>query len=257
VGIFEKFGEYYDLIYRGFKNYENECKALEKIFTELSKKKPKSVLDVGCGTGSHALIFARHGCEVAGIDISKVMIEKARVKARKEKAKIEFSVQDMRKIRLSRKFDAAVSMFGAIGYINSYEGLTRVFSSIKRHLNKDGLFLFEFWNLTGIRPTPYQRWMETKDKKITVYRLSETNLNPHSNILTLDMKFIVLKKDKPVETFEEKHLHRCYTQAEMRHYLENNGFRPLAAYDWDAEDVTELKEPKRETFRILAVARKS
>jgi hypothetical protein len=71
------------------------------------------------------------------------------------------------------------------------------------------------------------------------------------------MKFIILKKDKLIETFEENHLHRCYTQAEMRHYLENNGFRPLAAYDRDAEDETELKEPKRETFRILVVARKS
>lgn len=41
----------------------------------------KRVLDIGCGTGVHAAIFAkRFGCEVAGIDASRGMLGKARDK---------------------------------------------------------------------------------------------------------------------------------------------------------------------------------
>jgi cyclopropane fatty-acyl-phospholipid synthase-like methyltransferase len=256
LGIFEKFGEYYDLIYRNIKDYENECRTLEQIFTKFRKKKSRNILDVGCGTGSHALILAKHGCSVVGIDISKMMVEKARTKAKKEKTDVQFYVQDMRKMQLDKEFDCAISMFGAIGYILTYEDLVKVLSRLKKHLNKDGLFAFEFWNIGGVKPSPYQRWLEASDAKKTVYRFSETNLNPQTNILTLNMHFLVLNEDRLLEKFNETHVHRCYTLPEIREYLENNGFKFLSGYDWDAEDRSELKEPRRETFRILAVFKK-
>jgi cyclopropane fatty-acyl-phospholipid synthase-like methyltransferase len=40
-----------------------------------------SVLDVGCGTGEHALYFAAAGCEVVGIDLVSAAIERAQAKA--------------------------------------------------------------------------------------------------------------------------------------------------------------------------------
>jgi len=43
------------------------------------------VLDVGCGTGYTACEIAReHGSRVTGIDISEIMVSKARQRARKE-----------------------------------------------------------------------------------------------------------------------------------------------------------------------------
>ena len=88
MSIYEKFGDYYDLIYQGTVNYEKECDALEKIFAKLCQRKPKSILDVGCGTGSHAVILSKRGYNVTGIDISKTMIKKAKEKAKKETNKI-------------------------------------------------------------------------------------------------------------------------------------------------------------------------
>lgn len=41
-----------------------------------------TVLDVGCGTGEHALHFAARGCEVLGVDAVPAAIERAQVKAR-------------------------------------------------------------------------------------------------------------------------------------------------------------------------------
>jgi 2-polyprenyl-3-methyl-5-hydroxy-6-metoxy-1,4-benzoquinol methylase len=66
LGIFNKFGEYYDLTYRETMDYKKDCDILESIFKGF-KMKQKSILDLGCGTGSHALILARRGYSVAGI----------------------------------------------------------------------------------------------------------------------------------------------------------------------------------------------
>ena len=257
MSIYEKFGEHYDLIYQGIVNYEKECDALEKIFAKLCQRKPKSILDIGCGTGSHAVILSKRGYNVTGIDISKTMIKKAKEKAKKEKVKAEFFVQDMRNIKLNKKFDCAICIFGGFGYILKYEDLVNAFSGLRQHLNKGGLFIFEFWNVGGIRPSPYQSWMKTQDDNVTLYRLSESNFDPQTNVLNIDFHFILIRKDKLVETFNETHKIKCYTLAEIRKYLEDNEFKLVSDYDWDGKNETEFKTPRKETFRILAIAKKS
>jgi cyclopropane fatty-acyl-phospholipid synthase-like methyltransferase len=53
------------------------------------------VLDVGCGSGEHALLAATSGLEVTGIDISQLAIERARAKARQRGLSAEFLVGDV------------------------------------------------------------------------------------------------------------------------------------------------------------------
>jgi SAM-dependent methyltransferase len=41
-----------------------------------------TVLDIGCGTGEHALFFASRGIDVLGVDVSPVAIARARPRGR-------------------------------------------------------------------------------------------------------------------------------------------------------------------------------
>jgi len=52
------------------------------------------VLDVGCGTGEHALFFADRGHEVLGLDSAPAAIAKARVKAQQRASSARFVVGD-------------------------------------------------------------------------------------------------------------------------------------------------------------------
>lgn len=254
MDIYKKSSEYYDLIYQSV-YYEKESDMLENIFMKFCGKKARSIIDIGCGTGSHSLLLSKRGYSVTGIDISKKMIEIARGKAEIEKAEIEFLVQDMRNIRLNKKFDCAICMFGAFGYILTYEDLVDVFLGLKRHLDNEGLFVFEFWNVGGLRPyLPYKSWMKIKNENLTLYRLSESNFELETNILEIDYNFILIRGNS-AETFDETHRIRCYTLPEMQHYLNNNGFELIYAYDWEAEGKIELKELRKNTFRILAVSK--
>src|SRR4029077_13188862 len=53
---------------------------------------PASILDVGCGTGSLAVLLGKAGYDVLGIDFSERMIAAAREKARAAGVRARFEV---------------------------------------------------------------------------------------------------------------------------------------------------------------------
>jgi SAM-dependent methyltransferase len=53
------------------------------------------ILDVGCGSGEHALMAASSGLNATGVDISQLAVERARAKARQRGLLVEFLVGDV------------------------------------------------------------------------------------------------------------------------------------------------------------------
>jgi SAM-dependent methyltransferase len=65
-----------------------------------------SVLDIGCGTGEHALFFANEGYDVWGIDSSPLAIQKAKEKGAGRGLRVHFLVLNALNLsQLTRKFD--------------------------------------------------------------------------------------------------------------------------------------------------------
>jgi SAM-dependent methyltransferase len=80
----------------------------QKEFVELVKRGEitGSVLDIGCGTGEHALFFASEGYSVWGIDSTPLAIDKAREKAARRGLQVHFLVLDaLHMSELIRKSD--------------------------------------------------------------------------------------------------------------------------------------------------------
>jgi SAM-dependent methyltransferase len=80
----------------------------QKEFVELVRRGEisGSVLDIGCGTGEHALFFAGEGYEVWGIDSVPLAIQKAREKAAGRGLEVHFLVMNALDLTsLNRKFD--------------------------------------------------------------------------------------------------------------------------------------------------------
>lgn len=73
------------------------------------------VLDVGCGKGDLAIIAARRGCVVCGIDSSSDLIAQARARVVAEDLRIDFDEGDVEALPFSGcRFDLVVSMFGVM-----------------------------------------------------------------------------------------------------------------------------------------------
>jgi len=74
--------------------------------TAIADRVKGSVLDVGCGTGEHALYYAARGHEAWGVDMVPVAIERARAKAAERGLDVTFRVEDALALeRLGRRFD--------------------------------------------------------------------------------------------------------------------------------------------------------
>jgi len=80
------------------------------------------IIDVGCGTGEHAILFASRGYSVLGVDSAPLAVEKAKAKASQRGSKAEFLVADaLHLAKLHRQFDVAID-----------SGLFHVFSDSDR-----------------------------------------------------------------------------------------------------------------------------
>ncbi|HEV8595551.1 MAG TPA: methyltransferase domain-containing protein, partial [Thermoplasmata archaeon] len=79
--LFDRIADYYDVLHEDV-DYAAECTLLEKVFARFLHRQTSSVLDLGGGTGSHALILAKRGYQVTGMDASAAMLRVARAKAR-------------------------------------------------------------------------------------------------------------------------------------------------------------------------------
>src|SRR3989304_6740337 len=82
VRAYGRFAQYYDFIYHSLVDYEGDVDFAERIFRRFMGRRVESVLDLGCGTGHHAIPFARLGYDVTGLDLSTQMLAYARRKAR-------------------------------------------------------------------------------------------------------------------------------------------------------------------------------
>jgi SAM-dependent methyltransferase len=97
----------------------NTAAEIEFILAELTLPNRGRILDVGCGTGRHAIELARRGFCLTGVDLSSGMLEQARQAAREAGVSIEWIHADAARFTAREPFDAAICLcegsFGLLG----------------------------------------------------------------------------------------------------------------------------------------------
>jgi cyclopropane fatty-acyl-phospholipid synthase-like methyltransferase len=85
-------------------------KEIDFLVEELALPKGSRILDIGCGTGRHAIELAKHGYIVTGVDISSGMLAEAEGAAKDEGAEIELVNSNAEEYRSGPVFDAAICL---------------------------------------------------------------------------------------------------------------------------------------------------
>ncbi len=97
------------------------------------------VLDVGCGTGEHAIFFSHLGMDAMGIDSAPLAIEKAKQKAEMRKASVRFQVADALHLeRLGARFDTITDC--GLFHIFADDERTLFVRSLKSAIEKRGTY---------------------------------------------------------------------------------------------------------------------
>ena len=224
---FNRYAEYYDLLYQD-KDYEKECNFIEQIFHSFSSQPIKTVLDGGCGTGGHAIPLARRGYDITGIDGSAIMLKQAEKKSKKEGLNLTLRRANLQHYDLGKKFDAAISMFAVINYLNSNQDLQAALATFRKHLNKGSLFTFDVWNgLAVMRLLPSERFKIVENAGIKVIRSVRPELKASQHLCLCHFHMLVIKNGALVNEIEETHSMRYLFPLEIAHYLEEANFRLL------------------------------
>jgi len=131
---YSKSAKYYDFMM-------GEPKGKVQLIQKLIKKhklNAQTVLEIACGTGA-ILKLMENDYEVNGLDLSEDMLNIAKKKVRKGK----FYHDDMTSFSLNKKFDVILCIYDSLNHLQKFEDWKKVFNNVAKHLNKDGLFIFD------------------------------------------------------------------------------------------------------------------
>jgi SAM-dependent methyltransferase len=254
VNSFGHYARYYDLLYRD-KDYQSEASFVLDLLRN-HRAETDSILDLGCGTGSHAHFLAKSGISVHGVDQSASMLETARIKHQalpiSVSGRLTFSHGDVRRVRLSRDFDAVVSLFHVLSYQTHNNDVAETFATAKAHLKPDGLFVFDCWYGPGVLTNlPVVRIKRLEDEAIAVTRIAEPTLHANDNIV--DVNYTIFINDREhgaAQELSELHRMRYFFRPEINLFATQAGLQIIAAQEW-----MKKTEPGANTWNACFVAR--
>lgn len=245
MGSYNEFAKIYDGLMNDI-DYNKWFRYIEDIF-KLNNITPKSVLEMACGTGNLTKFLCQNNYDVTCFDLSSEMLTIAYEKLRCFK-NVKIINQDMRYFNLNKKFNSIISICDSINYILNEDDLIRVFENVYKHLNDNGIFVFDInssyklSNILGNNTFVYDQddifytWQNYYDKD---EKISEFYLN-----------FFVKENDK-YKRFVEEHYQRAYEVKEIVSLLNKTGFKNIKYYK---EFTFEL--PNNNTERINFVVSK-
>lgn len=147
---------------RAFPRLNNKQVDAEVSFIEksLSIQRGGVVLDLGCGSGQHAVELASRGYNVVGYDLSLTMLAMAADEAQERGQKINFLQGDMREMAFEEMFDGVFCWANSFGFFDEEKNVS-VIRRVHRALRKGGMFLLDLINRDYICPRlPSLAWFE-------------------------------------------------------------------------------------------------
>lgn len=237
MSVFNAYSAYYDLLYRD-KNYQEEANYIDALIKKYAPN-AQTLIDFGCGTGSHCFLLEQKGYQIDGVDMSATMLEGANTKKIALNSQVNFHEGDFRTVRLDKKADIVTSLFHVMSYQTSNTDLEAAINTAKTHLNEGGTFIFDCWYGAGVLTTPPSvRVKKFEDNKIAVTRIGTPEMYANENCVDVNFTvFIQNKEDNQYTKLEETHKMRYLFAPEMRILLEKAGFKTVTVLAWLSVDT--------------------
>jgi SAM-dependent methyltransferase len=254
LNAFERSADFYDDLYQG-KDYAAEADYVDALIQQYSPG-AQSLLDLGCGTGRHAIKLAEKGYTVVGVDRSAEMIMKAQGHREQLlphiRERLTFAQCDIRGLRLGRHFDAVVALFHVVSYQISNDDLIAAFTTAKTHVQTNGLFIFDCWYGPGVlTDPPAVRIKSLCSGSNRLTRFAEPVMRFNENAVEVNYRFVLTDKStRMCSEFYEKHVMRYFFVPELFLALRIVRLEPLAVTEWMSKH-----EPGHGAWSVAVVAK--
>ncbi|NDI33772.1 class I SAM-dependent DNA methyltransferase [Chengkuizengella sediminis] len=251
---YEGFANYYDALmedmpYPQWIDFAENCWGKEE--------KPKTIVDLGCGTGNISIPLAEKGFQVYGIDRSSEMLTIATQKEvnhshviKQNGGSITWLEQDMKDLELPSSVDCIISFCDCYNYITDEAHIVQSFKKVYEYLKSKGLFIFDML-------TEFQFQFYSDEQPFTY---NEENLsyiwtcaydNEHHEI-EHDLTIFAQQSDSNYLKINEIHTQRAYPIEWIKSQLSHVGFINISTFG-----DFEFESPNDVTNRVFFVAQKS
>ncbi len=208
---------------------------------------PRTAVDLACGTGSVAVLLARQGLRVTGVDLSEQMLTAAMDKAMEMDDPPLFVCQSLQRLRLPRGVDLAVCALDSLDYITDPDDCAEAIRRVYKALNPGGIFIFDVNTPEKLRAMDGQVFLDEDDDVYCVWR---GEFDEQTNICSYGMDLFQRHGAVWHRSFEE-HREYAYSEEQLRSYLKAAGFTSVEVYG-----DREFCAPREGEQRIYFKARK-
>jgi SAM-dependent methyltransferase len=224
--LYKKFSVYYDKIYKNV-DYTGESEFINWAIKKHKISSGVELLDVACGTGSHAEIL-KDNFKVTGVDINKDMLKIARNKI----PEAHFIIGNMKNLNLESKFDAVICIFSAIHYNKNYVELENTLNNFHNHLKDGGVLIYDLSFNT-------ENWIEglvsvdtVVEDNLKIARICQSKLNNG----IFNANFVFLVKDDGIFDFDiDEHELGVFEIDNVTRLMEKVGFETYIYADFKGE----------------------
>ena len=227
-----------------------DYEATVDFYYEILKReglKPRTCVDLACGTGSVTAILAKKGLKVTAVDLSEEMLTVAREKVMDLPNQPLFLCQDLAQLYLPRAVDMAVCALDSLDYITDPDACKEAIRRIYKVLNPGGIFIFDVNTPEKLRAMDGQMFIDEDDDVYCVWR---GEFDQETNVCAYGMDLFQRKGTLWERSFEE-HREYAYSEEQLVGYLKAAGFTHIGVY---ADRLFEA--PREGEQRIYIKARK-
>ncbi len=210
--------------------------------------KPGVMVDLACGTGRLANLFAGKGWTVFGVDISQNMLSVAEMNSRKAGKKVTYIRGDMRKWAKTKEADLVTCTYDSLNHLATKSDLQKVFRNAYKTLKPGGFFIFDlndqeffetYWNGRS-------EFVETKDYSLAV-RLT---YSPKQGVGRVESTAFIRKR-KTYQRVQEVVVEKMFAGSDVARSLSEAKFGDINAERFNPFDL-----PYHGLMKTLWTARK-
>ena len=252
--VFEKYAQYYDLLYQD-KDYQAET---DYILSLIKKYQPETrqILEFGSGSGIHGRILANAGFYVSGIERSQEMIDLGLSSNQEKDQTASFSCTqgDCASTILGDDFDTVISLFHVLSYQTSNEEVLAMLKNAHRQLNPGGIFIFDYWYAPAVwHIGPTLRVKRVQNQQLAITRIAEPECFQKQNIVKVNYQTFAEKlKSNHISEIKETHEMRAFEIDEVSNFAKKGGFSVMHSEEWLTG-----QPPSNETWGICSILQKN
>lgn len=215
------FANYYDRLMADL-DYDKVCAYVLSLAKEYGIAPPGLAVDLGCGTGTMCLAFAKAGFDMIGVDLDEQMLQIAGERSKASGQDILYLQQDMTDFELYGTVSMITCLTDGLNHVTDSRKVKRMFYWAHNYLDYGGVFIFDINSPKKLAQTLGNNVFYQITEEVSY--IWQSTYHPRTRLCDFDLTFFLQEPNGLYRKEEAFIRERAYEPAELKAWLQEAGF---------------------------------